>query len=269
MFFPRVSLILCSLALLAGCALTQEPADKTKDWPASKIYTTGKKALDNGDYDTAIKYFESLETRFPFGRHSQQAQLDIAYSYYKQGEADAAIAAIDRFTRTYPRHPHIDYAYYLRGRINFGRERNILDRVLRKDPSSRDPAAGLESYRDFETLLKRFPDSRYADDTRQRMVYLRNNLAKHEIQVADYYMRRGAYVAAANRAKFVIENFQQTPSVPDALAVLVRAYTKLELEDLRATSLRVLELNYPDHPVIAETKDSKRRWWPHLGKSSK
>jgi outer membrane protein assembly factor BamD len=259
MYLLRIAAILGLITLVAGCALTADPQDKTQDWPASKIYSTGKKALDSGDYETALSYFETLEARYPFGRHAQQAQLDIAYSYYKQGETDSAISIIDRFIRSYPRHPHLDYAYYLRALANFSRDRQILDRIVRSDPSHRDPGSARQSFDDFEILVIRFPNSRYAEDARQRMVYLRNNLANHEIHVANYYIKRGAYVAAANRAKFVVENYQQTPAVPDALVVLVKAYTKLDMDELKDNAMRVLMLNYPDHPLVVKTKSAKRR----------
>ncbi len=255
----RIVAILGLITLVAGCALATDPKDKTEDWPAGKIYSTGKKALDSGDYETALSYFETLEARYPFGRHAQQAQLDIAYSHYKQSESDSAIAIIDRFIRSYPRHSHLDYAYYLRGLANFSRDRRFLDRIIRSDPSHRDPGSAQQAFNDFETLVIRFPTSRYAEDARQRMVYLRNNLADHEIHVADYYMRRGAYVAAANRAKYVVENYQQTPAIPDALVILVRAYTKLDMDELKDHAMRVLRLNYSDHPLVAKTKTAKRR----------
>ncbi len=255
----RIVAILGLITLVAGCALATDSKDKTEDWPAGKIYTTGKKALDSGDYEIALSYFETLEARYPFGRHAQQAQLDIAYSHYKQSEPDSAIAIIDRFIRSYPRHSHLDYAYYLRGLANFSRDRRFMDRIFRSDPSHRDPGSAQQAFNDFETLAIRFPKSRYAEDARQRMVYLRNNLADHEIHVADYYMRRGAYVAAANRAKYVVENYQQTPAVPDALEILVEAYTILSMGELKDSAMRVLRLNYPDHPLIAKTKTAKRR----------
>lgn len=255
----RIVAILGLITLVAGCALATEPKDKTEDWPAGKIYSTGKKALDSGDYETALTYFEILEARYPFGRHAQQAQLDIAYSHYKQGESDSAIAIIDRFIRSYPRHSHLDYAYYLRGLTNFSRDRQFMDRIIRSDPSHRDPGSARQSFNDFEILVIRFPNSRYAEDARQRMVYLRNNLAEHEIHVADYYMRRGAYVAAANRAKYVVENYQRTPAVPDALVILVKAYTKLDMGELKDNAMRVLRLNYSDHPLVANTNTAKRR----------
>jgi len=255
----RIVALLGLITLVAGCALATDPKDKTEDWPAGKIYSTGKKALDSGDYETALTYFETLEARYPFGRHAQQAQLDIAYSHFKQSEPDSAIAIIDRFIRSYPRHSHLDYAYYLRGLANFSRDRRLMDRIIRSDPSHRDPGSAQQSFDDFETLVIRFPNSRYAEDARQRMVYLRNNLAEHEIHVADYYMRRGAYVAAANRAKYVVENYQQTTAVPEALAILVKAYSKLDMGELKENAMRVLRLNYPDHPIVAKTKTAKRR----------
>lgn len=255
----RIAVILGLITLVAGCALATDPRDKTEDWPAGKIYSTGKKALDSGDYETALTYFGTLEARYPFSRHAQQAQLDIAYSHYKQGEADSAISVIDRFIRSYPRHTHLDYAYYLRGLANFSRDRQILDRIVRRDPSHRDPGSARQSFNDFEILVLRFPNSRYAEDARQRMVYLRNNLAEHEIHVADYYLRRGAYVAAANRAKYVVENYQRTPAVAEALVTLIEAYTKLELGELKNNAMRVLRLNYPDHPLVAKTDTARRR----------
>lgn len=237
--------------LLAGCGLLPDQIDVTRDWSAQRLYSEAKANLNEGDYQTAIDYYEKLESRYPFGPLAQQAQLDIAYAYYKFDEPESALAAVDRFLRLYPQHPNVDYAYYLRGLVNFNRGKGLVERYLPTDDSQRDPGAALQSFNDFAELTRRFPDSKYAGDAAKRMQFLKNNLARYELHVADYYMRRGAYVAAANRAKYVIENYPKTPATPDALIVMVRAYRQLDLDGLAGDALRVLELNYPDHPELA------------------
>jgi outer membrane protein assembly factor BamD len=243
------------LVLLAGgCGLLPEKQDETADWSAQKLYSEARSALNDGDYSQAVKYYESLEARYPFGKFAQQAQLEVAYAYYKQDEPDSAIAAVDRFIKLNPRHPSVDYAYYLKGLVNFNRGQGLVERYLPQDPAQRDPGAALQSFEDFATLVRLYPDSSYAADARQRMLYLRNILATHEVQVAEFYMDRGAYVAASNRAKHVVENYPQTPATPDALVVLAQAYRQLGLNDFADDALRVLRLNYPDHPGIAEAE---------------
>lgn len=246
--------ILLAAAVGAGCGLLPKD-DPTADWSAQKLYTEAKTSLSSGDYEQAIKYFEFLEARYPFGRYAQQAQLEIAYAYYKYDEPESAIAAADRFIQLYPRHPNVAYAYYLKGLANYNRGKGMVERYLPQDPSQRDPGAALQSFQDFSELIKRFPDSKYSKDAGQRMVYLRNNLARHEVHVADYYMRRGAYIAAANRGEYVIENYQRTPAVPDALVIMATAYKLLGLDQLSNDALRVLRLNYPDHPGIAQVEN--------------
>ncbi len=246
----RALLLLLTLALLAGCATTGDEHEDDERTAAS-LYRDAKEALDAGDYETAISRLESLEARFPFGRFAQQAQLDIAYAYYKFEEPESAIAAADRFIKLYPRHPRVDYAYYIRGVIKFNQGRSVFDKLPSQDPAKRDPGAARQAFAYFSELVQRFPDSDYAEDAIQRMIYLRNQLARHELYVAEFYMKREAYLAAANRAKYVIETFQRAPATADALALLVRAYRKLELPRLAADSLRVLELNYPDSPQLA------------------
>ncbi|HEY9198114.1 MAG TPA: outer membrane protein assembly factor BamD [Gammaproteobacteria bacterium] len=240
------TILLVILGFLGGCSLLPEQIDETKDWSAQKLYSEAKSALGESDWEQAIDLYEKLEARYPFGRYAQQALLESAYAYYKYDEPDSAISAVDRFIKTYPRHPSLDYAYYLRGLVNFTRGDNFMDRILPRDPSERDAGAARQAFFDFGELVKRFPESRYAKDAGLRMLFLRNNLAQYEMHVADYYMRRGAYVAAANRAKQVIENYQGTPAVPQALVVLVQAYRKLGLDDLAADAERVLKLNYPE-----------------------
>ncbi len=249
-------LLLLVLALLLGaCAFTGDEHEDDERTAAS-LYRDAKEALDAGDYETAISRLESLEARFPFGRFAQQAQLDIAYAYYKFEEPESAVAAADRFIKLYPRHPRVDYAYYIRGVVKFNQGRSVFDKLPSQDPAKRDPGAARQAFNYFAELVQRFPDSEYAEDAIQRMIYLRNQLARHEIYVAEFYMKREAYLAAANRAKYVIETFQRSPSVADALALLVRAYRKLELPRLAEDSLRVLELNYPDSPQLAKVSQT-------------
>ncbi len=245
---------LLAAALGTGCGWFPK-ADPTVDWSAQKLYTEAKASLTAGDYEQAIRYFGLLEARYPFGRYAQQAQLEIAYAYYKYDEPDAAIAAAERFIQLYPRHPNVAYAYYLKGLANYNRGRGLVERYVPQDPSERDPGTALQSFQDFSELIKRFPDSKYAKDATQRMLFLRNNLAQHEVHVANYYLRRRAYVAAANRAKYVIENYQRTPAVPEALVIMAKSYKLLGLDQLSDDALRVLRLNFPDHPGIAEVQE--------------
>jgi len=250
----RILAALLVVTALAGCSLLPDQVDETKGWSASKFYSEAKSSLNDGDYKTAIKYFEGLEARYPFGAYAQQAQLEAAYAYYKYEEPDSAISTLDRFIKTYPRHPNVDYAYYLKGLVNFNRGKGFLDDHLPTDPTKRDPGSARQSFEDFSTLVSKFPKSKYTPDARQRMIYLRNILAEYEVHVARYYMTRKAYVAASNRAKYVLQNYQRTPAVPQALVVMIKAYRKLELYDLAKDAMRVLELNFPNDPELAQLK---------------
>ncbi len=250
-FVLRGFAVLLSLALLGGCAFLPDEHDETKDWSATKLYSEAKAALNDGSYTQAIKYYEKLDARYPFGRYAQQAELEIAYAYYKSDEPTSALAALDRFVKTYPRHPNLDYTYYLRGLVNFEQGMNIIERYLPIDHSQRDPAAARQSFHDFGEVVRLFPDSKYAADARQRMIYLRNNLAKYEVHVAEFYLQKGAHLAAVNRGKYVVEHYQQTPAVVDALQVMVQGYQALGMNDLASDALRVLKTSYPDHPVPA------------------
>jgi outer membrane protein assembly factor BamD len=239
-------------ALVSGCSIFGDEQDITKDWSAARLYSAAKERLENKDYEKAIEYYEKLEARYPFGPHSQQAQLDIAYAYYRNDQAAAAVAAADRFIKLHPRHPNVDYAYYIKGLANYLKTGGFVSRIVSKDYSKRDTGAAQEAFRDFSELVRRFPNSKYSADAAQRMLYLKNTLAMHEVHVARYYMTKGAYVAAANRARYVVENYQRTPAMPDALVVLAKSYKAMELPNLSDDALRVLQLNYPDHPGIQE-----------------
>lgn len=246
--------LLFLIVTLAGCSYFQGKKDETEGWGEDRLYAEAKSRLNSNYFDGAREYYEKLQARYPFGRNSQQAQLELAYAYYKLEQAEAAVAACDRFIKLYPSHPAIDYAYYLKGLANFNAGKGLIERYTPSDPSQRDQSTALRSFQDFAELVKRFPDSRYVTDAQLRMTFLRNILAQHEVNVANYYMRRGAYVAAANRAKYVVENYQQSPAIPEALVVMAKAYKVLEMNDLSEDSLRVLQGNFPNHPGIAEVR---------------
>ena len=245
------------ISLFSGCAMLPEEVDETKDWPPGKLYSEAKSAMEEKDYELALKLYEAIESRFPYGRYAQQAQMEIAYTHYKYEEPEAAIAACDRFIRLHPRHPNVDYMYYLKGLVNFEKDRGFLDRYLPQDPSQRDPGSARQSFFDFAEMVRKFPESKYAKDAVARMRYLRNNLAQYEVNVADYYMRRGAYVAAVNRAKYVVENYPNTPARDNALGVMALAYKIMKMDDLSNDALRVLSINNPDHPALEEVSNFK------------
>lgn len=251
----RNLLIMILFVGLSGCGLFGgEKEDPTANWDAQRLYDEARGALDAGYYDRAVEYYEKLEARYPFGVHGQQALLDLSYAYYKSEDHDAAISTADRFIKLYPRHDAVAYALYLRGLSNFNRGKGITQRFLPIDLSQRDSGGNQQAFQDFAELVKRFPDSRYVEDAKLRMIYLRNLLAEHEIEVANYYMRREAYVAAAQRAKNVVESYPRTTSVPAALAIMAKAYKVLEMPDLAEDALRVLEINYPNHPGLYEAR---------------
>lgn len=240
------------LLALAGCGLLPEQIDETRDWSANRLYTEAKDAINSGNYQTAIGYLEKLQARYPFGRYAQQALLELSYAYYKDDEPDLAIATADRFIKTYPRHPVVDYAYYIKGLVNFSRGETAVSRLFPTDRAKTDNDTVRQAYNDFAELVRKFPNSKYADDARQRMLFLHNQLAIHETNVADYYYRRGAYVAAVNRAEYVLQNYARTPAVADALAIMAKSYVKLGLPDLATDSVRVLRRNYPEAPQLPE-----------------
>ena len=261
--------VLLLVVALAGCGIFGKEIDLTEGWSAEKLYAEAASELDSSNYARAIELYEKLESRYPFGRYAMQAQLDVAYAHYRAEEPEKAIAAADRFIKLYPQNPFVDYAYYLKGIVNYNRSVGFLDRYIPTDASQRDPGSALDAFTDFSLLVERFPDSKYAEDARQRMLYLRNNLARHEVNVAHYYMRRGAYLAAANRANYVIERFQRTSAVEDALEVLIDAYRALNKPELAADAKRVLDLNrqagrfIPDQPEPGEV-DLARKLWDYL-----
>ena len=255
------SLAVILALLLCACSLLPEVKDETSGWSAEKLYDEAKDEIAKAGYDKAIKYFEKLEARYPYGRYAQQAQIELAYVYYKNGDQASAIAACDRFIKLHPNHPNVDYIYYLKGLVNFNENLGLLGKVSRQDMTERDPKAAGESFDAFKELVTRYPDSKYTPDGLARMKYLVNALASHEVHVARYYMKRGAYIAAANRAQYALLNYAQAPAVEEALFVMVKAYDALGMTDLRDDADRVMQKNFPDSAYFKGTAGKKEPWW--------
>ncbi len=258
-------LLIAILALTAACSSKQPEVDENLS--EVELYQQAQADLDNRSYTQAIAKLKALESRYPFGRYAEQAQLELIYAYYKNAEPEAAKSSAERFIRLHPQHANVDYAYYLKGLASFDQDRGLLARFLPLDMTKRDPGAARDSYNEFAQLTSRYPNSRYAPDAKQRMIYLRNLLAAYEVHVGHYYLTRQAYVAAANRGRYVVENFQETPSVGDGLAIMTEAYQRLSMDDLAATSLETLKLNYPDHPslengqFVPREEEAENRSW--------
>lgn len=259
----RFVFLALAVSLIAGCSLFgKKKADPLETLPVEQLYERGKVANDKGDYDVAIKSFTRLIARFPFGEYTEQAQLDLGYSQYKINKPDDSYSTVNRFIKTYPTHKHVDYAYYLRGLINFEREEGLLERYVGLDMTQRDQAYIRQSFDDLSELVKRYPNSRYAADAQQRMIYLRNGMAQAELNIALYYLRQGAYVAASNRAKSILETYDRSAQTGDALAILVLSYHHLGQDKLSDDAGRVLQLNYPQHPSLAGGWPVWRsNWW--------
>ena len=247
-------------ALIAGCGLLPAEKDETIGWSANKLYAEAKDALNGGSYTKAIKYFEKLESRYPYGRFAQQAQIEIAYAYWKDQEPASAVAACDRFIKLHPNHPNVDYVYYLRGLINFNEDLGIMGTISNQDMTERDPKGARESFDAFRELVTRFPDSKYTPDALLRMKYLVNALASLELHVARYYMKRGAYLAAANRAQYAVKNYPDAPATEEALFIMVKAYDSLGLNDLRDDAERVMRTNYPNSDYYRRGLDPREPW---------
>ncbi|MCM2328495.1 MAG: outer membrane protein assembly factor BamD [Lysobacter sp.] len=256
------AVILLALALaLGGCGWLDRKLDDKRDWQAEDWYRAAKEELDSGGWLAAVKIYGELESRFPFGRYAQQAQLDTAYAYYKEGDTAQSIAAIDRFIKAYPNHQNLDYALYLKALANFREDLGMLPTVLgRQDLADRDPKAARESFEMFKELVARFPDSRYADDALARMNHLVDALARHELHVARYYLRRGAWLSAVNRAQDIVVRFPDSPERREALEILVEGYDRMGMPDLRDDAKKVLAANYPQDAMAAEGRNRKS-WW--------
>ncbi|MGB0467581.1 MAG: outer membrane protein assembly factor BamD [Pontibacterium sp.] len=238
-------------AIVAFCMLATACSSTDKkdlpDIPEQKMYEEALEALETENYMLAVEKLQLLEARYPFGRYSEQAQLELTFAYFKNYEPEAARASADRFIRLHPNHENIDYAYYLKGLTAFEQDQAFFIKYLPLDESQRDPGAALDGFESFRTLLQRYPESEYAPDARKRMVHLKNRLATHEVHVARYYIQRGAYLAAANRGRYVVENLQKTPAIPAALSAMIESYTLLGMQDLADDTMAVLKATYPNY----------------------
>ena len=246
----QLFLIFISATLLA-CAGADK--DETAGFSAKELYDEAQSSIDAAEFQSAVKHLESLEARYPFDPYAKQAQLEIAYAYYKFEELDQATSAVERFARLHPRDPHMDYVYYLKGLINFNRGQGLLDAWFPRDPSKHDPAVLEQAFNDFSTLVRRYPNSQYAGDAHMRMIYLRNQLAKKEILVAEFYIERKSWLSSAKRAKAVIVRFPNTIWTKRALDIMLLSYQKLELTDLAADTQRIIDYN--DFSDITTTID--------------
>ena len=257
----KFAVIVFAIFISACGSLNMEKTDETKTWSASKLYAEAKDELNGGNYEKSIKYFEKLESRYPFGAYAQQAQMEIAYAYYRQNDQAQCLAAVERFIRLHPNHVNVDYMYYLRGLANFNDKKGLFDFISRQDPTERDPKAARDAFDSFRLLIERFPDSKYAEDARDRLKYLVNAMAQYEVHVANYYLRHNAYVAAANRAQTVVREYSGSPSAREALVIQIRAYEALGLKDLRDDAERVYELNYQVKSATPFNTKEGKPWW--------
>lgn len=244
----KVLLAIMAALLLTACASNpdKEPLSLTEQ----QYYEAAQKAMDANNFVMAVEQLEQLESRFPFGRYAEQTQLDLIYAYYRSLDYESSALQAERFIQQYPNHPEAGYAYYMKGLAHFSTDRGLLARFLPTSPAQRDLTPIKVAYNDFRQFINKYPGSQYAPDARQRMIYLRNLLAEHELFVAQYYMERRAYIAAVNRGKFVVENYPQAPVTPQALAIMVKAYKELKLEDLASSAETVLLRNYPNYPEL-------------------
>ena len=254
----------CLLALfISGCAIFGDPTelDETKGWQADRIYAEGEQKMLDKDYDKALGYFQKLDSRFPNTKYATQAQLEIAYAHYKKQDPISAVIAADRFIKLHPNHPNVDYAYYLKGLASFN-ERGVIEKYTAQEISDRDPKTLKLSFAAFKELVERYPKSRYFKDASQRMLYLVNALSQHELHVARYYMKRQAYLAALNRAKYVVEYYPNSTAVEEALVISISAYDYMDLIDLKDDTVRILKTNYPQNPMVTgKVSEDERVWW--------
>ena len=246
-----ITLLIMSVGL-SGCALFEGDDELEVDLNSGEqqMYRRAQRFLDTSNFDLAISALQQLESRYPFGKYAEQAQLELIYAHHGAYQSEAAIEAADRFIRLHPQHPSVDYAYYMKGVSAYDMNENFFSSLIPSDDSKRDVSGVREAFDEFTQLLTRYPNSRYAQDARARMVYIRNMLARHEIHVANYYFKRGAYMAALKRGQNVVETMQETTAVADGLAVMAQAYILLEMSDLAMDAVRVLCANYPEHPNV-------------------
>ncbi|WP_413671265.1 outer membrane protein assembly factor BamD [Massilia cellulosiltytica] len=261
-------LVLTSVLLsLSACGLLPERSDENKNVSASKLYADAQEEMAGGHYEAAIKLFERLESNYPFGTYAAQAQMEIAYAHYKAQDQAEALAAVERFIKLHPNHPQVDYMYYLRGLINFNDQIGFLSFIYAQDPTERDPKATREAFAAFKELVDKFPNSKYAPDSVARMNYLINAMAQYEVHVANYYYRRGAYLAALNRAQGAVTQFSESPAREEALFIMIRAYDKLGMFELRDDTQRIFTMNYPNSRFLGGKGSGDAPWWKFWAKA--
>ena len=253
------SLALILVLLLSGCSWFEKKEEPNLS--ASKLFSDAMGDMDDKNYEQAIKKFETLEARYPYGRYAEQAQLEVAYAYYKQEDVASTTAACDRFIKLHPTHPNVDYAYYMKGLANFNENMGLIASLGGQDMTERDPKQARQSYDAFKELVTRFPNSKYAEDAAARMRFVLNGLANYEVQVARYYMKRKAYVAAVNRAQYVLQNYQKTPATEEALLIMVKAYDAMGVTDLRDDAERVMQQNFPNSKYLSGPAYGVTPWW--------
>ena len=246
------------LLLVSSCSSNEEMPDERL--VEKELYDQAQTRLKNGSFSTAILSLEALESRFPFGRYAEQAQAELIYAYYMNSQFEASQSAAERFINLHPRHSHTGYAFYMKGLAAFTDDSGLFTRYFQSDLAKREVVMAQTSFGELSEFISRYPESKYVPHAKQRMIYLRNLLAEHEIYVADFYMKRGAYLAAIGRAKYVIENLPNTPQTPFALSILVEAYEILEYEELRKTSLEILNANYPNFDFQGNESVKERSW---------
>ena len=254
--------IVLAVGLLSGCGIfSGKEIDETRGWSAQKLYAEARQEMADRNWENAIKHYERIESRYPFGRFAQQAMIEVAYAHWKNEDAASALASIDRFVKLHPNHPSADYMYYLRGLINFNDDLGILGFFSGQDLSERDPKVAAEAFVSFKELVTRFPDSKYAPDAVQRMNYLVNALASHEVHVARYYMKRKAYVAAANRTQYALKTYPGAPANEEGLVIMVKAYDAMGMTTLRDDAERVMRKNFPDSVYLKGGPRKDVPWW--------
>ena len=258
-----IILTLVILTLLGGCA-TKEA--RQKGLTEQEVYETAQKYLNNNSWQSAIQTLQLLEENFPFGTYGEQAQLELIYAHYKAQNYEELIAVADRFIRLHPQHRDVDYAFYMRGLASFHREQGFMGSLFGEDNTTRDPGAARESFDHFTQFIQRFPNSPYAPDAQKRMIFLRNALARYEIHIANYYFKRGAFLAAAQRGSYVVANFQETPAIPDGLATMAQAYYLLGRDELAEDAVQVLRTNFPNYPALEDDGSFNQKFYLHSKK---
>jgi len=259
----RIAIVVIMMLFLGSCAIFGPPTelDDTKGMSADRIYTLASEKMADKDYKKSVEYLKKLESRFPNSKYGAQAQLDMAYAYYKQDDAAQCVSTVERFIKIHPNHPNLDYAYYLKG-VAYFKQRGLIEKATFQDISDRDPKILKQSFLAFKDLLTLYPDTRYGKDATERMIYLKNKLADSELHVARHYMKVKAYVAALNRAKYVIETYPDSNFIEEALVLTISAYDNLGMNDFKEDNLRILKQNYPNSSMFTRGKDAKKQdWW--------